>query len=375
MNEFNHKREHVRQLSLVVYAVMLAMLMPLTIFLVEKEQDVRTEASSNTNITKNASSVLAAAVITPSFYPLAPCPSCTSVVISPITSSPPAPSAQTPSTSMSQTPADPCVTGGASTAHSKKKKHKSKHKSHDGEVSKFMKQILEWLIELINKLLGEGTIKLPDENTVPAPSSVPNEEDTIPDEEQEQEEEVPCPDPSTPPVPSTAVSGAPVTLSTAPSVVPSQPVPSGGAGTTANVKITFYGAYDNDPKGSKAIANPVIHQEAGGTGTHADPLTFASPAGAGAYKVGQIIYVPLVQKYFIKEDECAVSWTAPNGCGAVTMVDIYVGNPSDAQAVVECENSITPSGDTQIIIDPPANLTVDPNPIWNQSTGACMTPH
>ena len=50
-----------------------------------------------------------------------------------------------------------------------------------------MKQILEWLIELINKLLGEGTIKLPDENTVPAPSNVPNEEDTTPDEEQEQE--------------------------------------------------------------------------------------------------------------------------------------------------------------------------------------------
>ncbi len=355
MNEFNHKREHVRQLSLVAYAVMLAMLMPLTIFLVQKEQDVRTEASS---------------VIKPSFYPLAPCPSCTSVAVSPVTSSAPAPTAQTPSTSMSQTPADPCVTGGASTAHSKKSKHKSKHKIHDGEVSKFMKQILEWLIELINKLLGEGTIKLPDENTVPAPSNVPNEEDTTPDEEQEQEEEVPCPDPSTAPVPSTSTSVAPPVPSTVLSVVPS-----GGAGTTANVKITFYGAYDNDPKGSKAIANPVIHQEAGGTGTHADPLTFASPAGAGAYKVGQIIYVPRVQKYFIKEDECAVSWTAPKGCGVVTMVDLYVGNPSDAQAVVECENSITPSGDTQIIIDPPANLTVDPKPIWNQSTGACMTPH
>jgi hypothetical protein len=57
------------------------------------------------------------------------------------------------------------------------------------------------------------------------------------------------------------------------------------------------------------------------------------------------------------------------------MVDLYVGNPSDSQTVVECENSLTPSGDTQIIVDPPANLTVDPNPIWNQATGTCMTPH
>ena len=153
----------------------------------------------------------------------------------------------------------------------------------------------------------------------------------------------------------------------------------GGGGTVGgeqkSVKITFYGSYDNDPKGSLAISDPVIHQEAGGIGTFEDPLSFASPDGDGAYEVGAKIYVPLVQKYFIKEDTCAVSWTAPDGCGDVDMVDLYVGNPSSDEAVVECENALTPSGDTQIILNPPSGLTYDPTPIWNQKTGACMTPH
>lgn len=146
-------------------------------------------------------------------------------------------------------------------------------------------------------------------------------------------------------------------------------------GTTLQVEITFYGAYDNDPKGSTAISDPVIHQEAGGTGTYADPLTFASPDGAGAYAVGTIIYVPRVQKYFIKEDTCATSWTAPNGCGAVSHVDLYMGNPSATKAVLACEDILTPDGNDTIIVNPSSHLTVDPTPLWNQTTGVCMTPH
>jgi hypothetical protein len=151
------------------------------------------------------------------------------------------------------------------------------------------------------------------------------------------------------------------------------PNPSISSSTNANVQITFYGSYDNDPQGSLNIKHPVIHQQAGGTGTYQDPLTFASPAGAGEYPWGTKIYVPLVQKYFIREDECAVSWTAPNGCGAVTHVDLYVGNPSSIQAVMACEGSL--SGNGPIIINPPSTLTYDPTPIWDQSTGNCMTPH
>lgn len=146
-------------------------------------------------------------------------------------------------------------------------------------------------------------------------------------------------------------------------------------GVSKSVKITFYGSYDNDPKGSLAISDPVIHQQAGGVGTYEDPLTFASPEGSGAYEVGTKIYVEMVRKYFIKEDTCAKSWTAPNGCGPVKMVDLYVGNPSSDEAVVKCEDYITPSGGGKIIINPPPGLPYDETPIWDQNTKTCMTPH
>lgn len=151
--------------------------------------------------------------------------------------------------------------------------------------------------------------------------------------------------------------------------------PPASGGTTLHVEITFYGSYDNDPPGSRDISDPVLHQLAGGTGTYADPITFASPDGSGAYPVGTIIYVPRVQKYFIKEDTCATSWTAPNGCGPVSHVDLYMGNPSNSQAVLACEDALTPDGNDVIIVDPPSTLTYDPTLLWNQSTGACMTPH
>jgi hypothetical protein len=162
---------------------------------------------------------------------------------------------------------------------------------------------------------------------------------------------------------------------TPPTPPPTPTPPPGGGGTTKQVEITYYGAWDNDPPGSRDIAHPVIHNQAGGTGTYADPLTFASPAGSGAYAFGTIIYVPSVQKYFIREDECAVSWTAPDGCGAVSHVDLYVGNPSDSKSVIPCEEQLTPSGNAAIIVSPAANLTVDPKPLWDQSTGTCGNLH
>lgn len=159
---------------------------------------------------------------------------------------------------------------------------------------------------------------------------------------------------------------------------PKTPTPSASkpaTGTTLSVEITFYGAYDNDPPGSRDISNGVIHSQAGGVGSYAGPLTFASPSGSGAYPVGARIYVPFLQKYFIREDVCATSWTAPNGCGAVSHVDLYMGNPSDSQKVIGCEEALTPNGNATIILNPASNLAYDPTPLWNQSTGACGRTH
>lgn len=72
------------------------------------------------------------------------------------------------------------------------------------------------------------------------------------------------------------------------------------AATTHQAFVTFYGWYDNTPP-SAAIAYPVIHQTAGGTGTWSDPITYASDTSETP--AGTKIYVPRVQKYFIMEDD------------------------------------------------------------------------
>ena len=156
---------------------------------------------------------------------------------------------------------------------------------------------------------------------------------------------------------------------------PKPPAPGDGGTGTTTVKITFYGAYDNSPPGSTEISHPVLHQTAGGTGTSQDPMTFASPSGQGAYPWGQRIYVPSVQKYFIKEDNCTYSWTDNWGCGPITHLDLYIGNPSGDKAVLNCEDALTPDGGGPIVLNPVATLKYDPTPMWKQSTRTCMKLH
>lgn len=237
------------------------------------------------------------------------------------------------------------------------------HKKHQGWIGRFMEKLMEIIKQLIEQI--GGNVSEPTEPGTPEPTAVPGGDEpceptaTEPTVGEEPTEAV---EPTEGVEPTTATETTPTTGA------------GGEAETNATVKITFYGAWDNDPPGSTNIAYPVIHDKAGGTGTYEDPLTFASPAGDGAYEIGTKIYVPFVQKYFIKEDQCAVSWTAPEGCGDVTMVDLYVGNPSDQEAATDCENSLTPGGDTAIVVNPPAGLTVSPEKIWDQATGACMSP-
>ena len=97
---------------------------------------------------------------------------------------------------------------------------------------------------------------------------------------------------------------------------PPTPGPTGGT-TQTGVYITLYGWPDNDPPGG-AIAYPDIHQTAGGTGTYADPITFASDIRE--IPAGTRIYIPVYQKYFIMEDECVAAeqdWSK-SGSGTLT---------------------------------------------------------
>ena len=72
---------------------------------------------------------------------------------------------------------------------------------------------------------------------------------------------------------------------------------------TNGVTITFYGYPDNSPPGPATAYNcGGRNYVAGGTGTYADPLTFASDSGE--YNVCEIIYLPYLRKYLRMEDAC-----------------------------------------------------------------------
>lgn len=152
--------------------------------------------------------------------------------------------------------------------------------------------------------------------------------------------------------------------------VPAAPPPADTAAVTgtARVEITFYAGLDNDPLGSSDIAHPNgRHETAGGTGTYDDPVTLATDPDE--LPVGTLVYVPVLQKYFVMEDDC-------EGCidewqkSRHGHVDLWV-SPTTDPAVLRCEATLTPDGPTEIEINPPAGRTVDTRPLYDAASGTC----
>ena len=146
-----------------------------------------------------------------------------------------------------------------------------------------------------------------------------------------------------------------------------------GTPKTVSATVTFYGWPDNSPPGA-AIAHPVIHKVAGGDGSYCNPTTFATEPTAAENKAipyGTRIYVPQVQKYFIREDDCTTSGPQGLGCSG-TWTDLWIGGDaqSNANAVINCENSLTASGKTTVILHPGSNERVAwTGPIWSDKLG------
>lgn len=156
--------------------------------------------------------------ITPSFFPLAPCPSC---IVTPTIFQPSITSAPLPSTVVA-TPIDaPCESDTASIASDKKK---SKHKHHDGDVSGMMEVLLRFFIEFINLLLrlfGGGTIPVPTPD--PTPTEAPDPDNPEPEPDPDPCEPTVVPQPTTPMPTVSAPVSVPVSQSIAPTVAPTQP--------------------------------------------------------------------------------------------------------------------------------------------------------
>ena len=221
----------------------------------------------------------------------------------------------------------------------------------------------------------------------------------------------------------------------------------GADATNYTAETTFYGAKDNCPPGGD-IAHPKIHKlvgrharqtfkrsrggchadaivpntpsnsthcQAGGTGTYADPITYAG--ATKATPAGTIIYVHSdhVKRYFIMEDDvrrapCELSATvcvgkmggcsptfsrAERPCPATPRphppdqceecisdwskgkwhVDLWMG-PTTIQSgpdLIACENALTLSK-TTIETNPPATYPVITTPLYNNVTRTCIVP-
>jgi hypothetical protein len=143
------------------------------------------------------------------------------------------------------------------------------------------------------------------------------------------------------------------------------------APTPVKATITFYGWPDNTPPGN-AIAHPVLHKVASGSGTYCDPTTFATePKNNRQIPYGMKIYVTFLQQYFIREDDCTPSGPkhghGNNGCYQLWF-DLWVGGDraSKPHDVFACENALTPNGKSNVILNPKAGLPVRyPGPIYH----------
>jgi hypothetical protein len=148
------------------------------------------------------------------------------------------------------------------------------------------------------------------------------------------------------------------------------------ASTTRNFQVTLYGWPDNSPPGN-AIAYPAdggyptIHNAAGGTGTYADPITYATDQAE--LPIGTIVYYSYLHRYFIMEDDCVQcdqDWSS----SGTYHIDLWIGGQGgNTNSVISCEDNLT-QGSAAVIVSPPNNEPVDTTPLFNSSTNACYNP-
>jgi len=164
-----------------------------------------------------------------------------------------------------------------------------------------------------------------------------------------------------------------------PAAAHARTVPRAAPPTTGTVQafMTLYGYVDNSPPGTD-IAHPCSARTgAGGTGTYADPITFATDRHELPWC--EIIYVPYMERYFIHEDECSECDHDWKKFGRYRF-DMWAGGDAaslhqpEKAALLGCEstwtrgNSIKDPDNPTITLDPPSDLPVTTAPIFSPPT-------
>jgi hypothetical protein len=141
---------------------------------------------------------------------------------------------------------------------------------------------------------------------------------------------------------------------------PAKPASSTGSELRmAGSYLTAYSYYDNNPPGSAAISHPVIHRQAGGKGTFANPITVAVANGSNGglqFAPGTKFYVPNLRAYFIAED------TIGGASGSRVHLDLWAGGQSSSRSAADrCMSHVT--GNYLVIRNPARNYAVVSGPL------------
>jgi hypothetical protein len=118
---------------------------------------------------------------------------------------------------------------------------------------------------------------------------------------------------------------------------------------------------------------PKLHKVAGGTGTYADPITFA--AAPNALPAGTVMYVWKFAKYFIMEDECQEcirDWKQKQKYHT----DLWIGDDTVPEGgnLVACENALSSLGwvdSATVEVNPSDHHPVNTDPLFDADKNTC----
>lgn len=135
--------------------------------------------------------------------------------------------------------------------------------------------------------------------------------------------------------------------------------------TVRGVWLSSYDTWNNSPPGcgieyARSYGYPAIHNCAGGTGTYANPVTFAAQdSGVFNLAPGTRIYIPYFAKYFILEDLCSSCYTA------LAQADIWVGGVPASQEADQSNpaNMVNLWQRESVIVNPGGHLPVRTVPL------------
>jgi hypothetical protein len=137
-----------------------------------------------------------------------------------------------------------------------------------------------------------------------------------------------------------------------------------GPSRQLRIWLTGYSWQDNTPPGSSTVSHPILHKDAGGTGTYADPITVAVPGqGDGIWKAGSRFYLPTVKRYVIVEDTGA----SPPPSGQDGHLDMWIGGQGGSRSATDaCMDKITGTN-VPAQLNPPPGLPVIQGPVYGNA--------